>query len=106
MSEQNDNNDLLNDAATEEEIELKFPKEYRVLIHNDDYTPMEFVVSVLVDVFRKNNADATNIMLKVHKLGVGICGVFSYEIAETKVSRVHELAEKHEFPLKATMEEV
>ncbi len=80
------------------------PKQYKVVIHNDDYTPMEFVVEVLMDVFRKDEVTATQIMLNIHHQGKGICGVYSYEVAETKVVRVHELAAQYEYPLKASME--
>jgi ATP-dependent Clp protease adaptor protein ClpS len=85
---------------------LKPPVQYKVLLHNDDYTTMEFVVLVLEAVFHKGPAEATQIMLQVHKNGVGTCGIYSYEVAETKVEAVHEMARQHEFPLKASMEEV
>ena len=84
---------------------LKPPTGYKVLLHNDDYTTMEFVVYILETVFHKSPSEAMSIMLHVHKNGFGICGVFTYEIAETKVSRVHDLADQYEYPLKATMEE-
>lgn len=77
---------------------------YRVLLHNDDYTTMEFVVEVLILVFRKSPEDSVEIMLNVHHKGVGICGVYTYEISETKVDNVHALARQHGFPLKCTME--
>ncbi|MBW1723908.1 MAG: ATP-dependent Clp protease adapter ClpS [Deltaproteobacteria bacterium] len=77
---------------------------YRVLLHNDDYTTMEFVVEVLILVFRKSPEDSVEIMLNVHHKGVGICGVYTYEISETKVNNVHALARQHGFPLKCTME--
>jgi ATP-dependent Clp protease adaptor protein ClpS len=89
---------------TEEKKEVKLPKQYKVILHNDDYTPMEFVVEVLMEVFGKDELAATQIMLNVHNQGQGICGVFTYEIAETKVGRVHELAQMHQFPLHASME--
>lgn len=82
----------------------KPPSMYRVLIHNDDYTTMEFVVEVLQHVFRKPFEEATMIMLNVHKSGTGVCGLFTYEIAETKVDIVHNLARERGFPLKCTME--
>ncbi len=85
---------------------LKRPKQYKVLLHNDDYTTMEFVVYVVQTVFHKSPAEATQIMLRVHENGVGVCGVYTHEVAETKVEAVHELAEQYEFPLKASMEEV
>jgi len=90
------------DSETEEEV--KEPSMYKVLIHNDDYTSMEFVVEILLSVFNKSIEDATMTMLKVHKEGIGICGVYTYEVAETKVDTVHALAREREFPLKCTME--
>ena len=80
------------------------PPMYKVYLHNDDYTTMEFVVDVLIYVFKKIEDDAIRIMLNVHKTGIGLCGVFTYEIAETKVEQVHSLANENGFPLKCTME--
>jgi len=77
---------------------------YKVLLHNDDYTTMEFVVEVLRHVFKRSFEEATMIMLNVHRSGLGVCGVFTYEIAETKVDMVHTLARERGFPLKCTME--
>jgi ATP-dependent Clp protease adaptor protein ClpS len=91
------------DSETEEEV--KEPSMYKVLLHNDDYTSMEFVVEILLSVFNKATEDATITMLKVHKEGIGICGVYTYEVAETKVDTVHILAREREFPLKCTMEQ-
>lgn len=85
--------------------DVKEPSMYKVLLHNDDYTTMEFVVEVLMFVFNKSADDATRIMLNVHKQGVGICGVYTYEVAETKVNTVEALAKENGFPLKCTMEE-
>ena len=82
----------------------KRPSMYKVLLLNDDYTPMEFVVYVLQRFFSKSAEDATKIMLHVHQNGVGICGVFTYEVAETKVSQVMDLARQHDHPLQCTME--
>ena len=90
---------------TESEQELKKPSLYKVLLHNDDYTTMDFVVFVLQTVFHHTDQDALRIMLLVHQQGVGIAGVFTYEIAETKVAKVAQLAQEHEFPLLCTMEE-
>ncbi|ABK15745.1 ATP-dependent Clp protease adaptor protein ClpS [Syntrophobacter fumaroxidans MPOB] len=78
---------------------------YRVLLHNDDYTTMEFVVEILQSVFHKSPSEATRIMLLVHKSGTGVCGVFTAEVAETKVELVHHLARKNGFPLQCSMEE-
>lgn len=85
--------------------DLKEPPMYRVLLHNDDYTTMEFVVEILMYVFNKSVEDATRIMLNVHKIGIGICGVYTYDVAETKVSLVESLARENGHPLKCTMEE-
>ncbi|MRI58685.1 MAG: ATP-dependent Clp protease adapter ClpS [Epsilonproteobacteria bacterium] len=92
-------------TETKEITELKEPKKYKVFLLNDDYTTMDFVVDVLCDVFHKSYEEAVNIMLTIHKQGKGLCGVYTYEIAETKVDQVHRLARAHQFPLKATMEE-
>ncbi len=82
----------------------KKPSLYKVLILNDDYTPMEFVVHVLERFFNKNKQEATDIMLHVHRRGVGLCGVFTYEVAETKVNQVMDFARANEQPLQCTME--
>jgi ATP-dependent Clp protease adaptor protein ClpS len=82
----------------------KKPALYKVLLLNDDYTPMEFVVYVLERFFSKNREEATTIMLHVHQNGVGMCGIFTYDVAETKVSQVLDLARRHEHPLQCTME--
>jgi ATP-dependent Clp protease adaptor protein ClpS len=84
--------------------EVREPPLYRVLLHNDDYTTMEFVVEILVSVFRKSMTDATRIMLNVHQNGVGVCGVYTFEVAETKVETVQALARENGFPLKCSME--
>jgi ATP-dependent Clp protease adaptor protein ClpS len=85
--------------------EIREPKMYRVILHNDDYTTMDFVVEVLISIFHKPAADATRIMIDVHKKGRGICGLYTYDIAATRIARVHQLARKREFPLKCTLEE-
>ena len=77
---------------------------YRVLLHNDDYTTMEFVVEVLVHIFHTTIEGATRIMLNVHEKGIGVCGVYTFEVAETKVETVHSIARDHGFPLKCSME--
>jgi ATP-dependent Clp protease adaptor protein ClpS len=93
--------------GVEEQVEekLELPPMYKVLLHNDNYTTMEFVVEILRQVFNKDTAEATRIMLLVHKTGHGVCGVFSEDVAETKVEIVHHLAKKSGFPLRCTMEE-
>ncbi len=80
------------------------PSMYKVLLLNDDYTPMEFVVHVLESIFKKNRQEATDIMLHVHRRGVGICGIYTYEVAETKVAQVMDYARANEQPLQCTME--
>ena len=80
------------------------PSMYRVLLLNDDYTPMEFVVLILERFFHKNREEATQIMLHVHQKGIGVCGVFTYEVAETKVTQVVDFARRHQHPLQCTME--
>ena len=99
------NPDYQRDLEQQTEEELELPPMYKVLLHNDDYTTMEFVVEVLQQIFHKNAAEATRIMLLVHKTGLGVCGVFSEDVAETKVEIVHHLARKSGFPLRCTMEE-
>jgi ATP-dependent Clp protease adaptor protein ClpS len=91
-------------VITRTETKTKKPSLYKVLLLNDDYTPMEFVVHVLERFFNKGREDATRIMLHVHQKGVGICGVFTYEVAETKVTQVMEFARNHQHPLQCTME--
>jgi ATP-dependent Clp protease adaptor protein ClpS len=80
------------------------PSLYKVLMLNDDYTPMEFVVHVLERFFSKNRDEATRIMMHVHRRGVGICGVYTYEVAETKVTQVMDFARQHQHPLQCTLE--
>ena len=82
----------------------KKPSMYKVLLLNDDYTPMEFVVTILEKFFNKNKQESTDIMLHVHRRGVGVCGVFTYEVAETKVAQVMDFARANEQPLQCTME--
>ena len=91
-------------VVTRTQPKVKKPSLYRVLLLNDDYTPMEFVVHVLQRFFQKNRDDATRIMLHVHNHGVGECGVFTYEVAETKVSQVMDFARQNQHPLQCVME--
>ncbi|MDQ1339138.1 MAG: ATP-dependent Clp protease adaptor protein ClpS [Campylobacterota bacterium] len=93
------------DLETINEISLKYPKKYKVLILNDDYTSMEFVIDVLMSIFHKSYQEAEAIMLEVHKKDKGVCGVYTHEIAETKVMQVHKKARDSGFPLRAEMEE-
>ncbi len=83
---------------------VKKPSMYKVLLLNDDYTPMEFVVTVLQKFFRKTHEEATSIMLHVHQRGVGVCGVFPYDVAESKATQVIDFARQHQHPLQCTLE--
>ena len=91
-------------VATRTRAKAKKPSLYKVLMLNDDYTPMEFVVLVLQSFFRMSIEDATRVMLHVHQRGVGVCGIFPYEVAETKVAQVMDFARKNEHPLQCTLE--
>lgn len=93
-------------VSTKERTDTQEPPLYKVLLHNDDYTTMEFVVAVLENVFHKSNAEATRIMLNVHNDGVGVAGIYTKEVGETKVSVVHELAQKNNFPLRCSLETI
>src|SRR5579863_9057929 len=94
-----DDGDVITEVEKKTKQKLQRPKLYKVLLLNDDYTTMEFVVALLVHVFHHDEAGANAIMLHIHKNGVGVAGVYTYEVAETKVAMVLELAEKAEFPL-------
>lgn len=98
------NPELEEDVVSEVRDDIDEPSMYKVLLHNDDYTTMEFVVEILMLVFKKSPEDAVRIMLNVHHKGIGICGVYTYEVSETKKNVVHSLARQHGFPLKCTME--
>jgi ATP-dependent Clp protease adaptor protein ClpS len=103
-----DNHDLHGERdgalAFDRAPKLKQPQRYKVLVHNDDYTTMEFVVMVLEVVFHRPEPDAVRIMLHVHKEGAGVAGVYSYEVAEARIAKAARLAREHEFPLRCTME--
>ena len=92
-------------VATKTRSRTKKPKQYKVLMLNDDYTPMEFVVMVLKRFFRMDLEQATQVMLHVHQRGVGVCGVFPYEVAETKVTQVMDYARANQHPLQCTLQE-
>jgi len=94
------------DEEVEIELALDEPIQYKVLLHNDDYTSMDFVIEVLMGIFHKNLQEAEEIMIEVHKAGRGTCGIYTYEIAETKVHQVKALSKTNGFPLLATLEEV
>lgn len=104
----NDRDQRIDDAGTDmvtkTRTKTKKPSLYKVLLLNDDYTPMEFVVYILERVFNKPPEDAMKIMLHVHQKGVGVCGVFTFEVAETKVTQVMNFAKEHDHPLQCTME--
>ena len=95
---------LEDETLSEIQDDVQEPPLYKVMLLNDDYTTMEFVVEVLMGVFSKSIEEATRIMLNVHHQGFGLCGVYTFETAETKVETVHSLAREHSFPLKCTME--
>ncbi|MEE2667320.1 MAG: ATP-dependent Clp protease adapter ClpS [Pseudomonadota bacterium] len=104
MSNLENQNQNDSEPNLETKKKLKKPSLYKVILLNDDYTPMEFVIFLLQKFFHKNNDEATKIMLHVHQNGIGVCGVFSFEIAETKVIQVLESSRKNEHPLQCTME--
>ena len=109
MAADNDNINSKDDApehgvAVKTRTKTKKPSMYKVLMLNDDYTPMEFVIHVLEQFFNKAHEEATQIMLHVHQKGVGTCGVYTYEIAETKVNQTMDLAQQHQHPLQCTIE--
>ena len=92
------------DTDLRERQKTRKPRRYRVLLHNDDFTTMDFVVDVLTDFFHKTRTEATQIMLEVHRKGVGVAGVYTYDVAQTKVTQVTERARSEGMPLKCTME--
>jgi ATP-dependent Clp protease adaptor protein ClpS len=106
MSDQDKSNDDIptNGVVVQTRTKTKRPSMYKVLMLNDDYTPMEFVVHCLERFFSKSREEATQIMLHVHRRGVGICGVFTYEVAETKVAQVTDFARRSQHPLRCTLE--
>ena len=93
------------ELETINEISLKYPKKYKVFLLNDDYTSMEFVIDILMSIFHKNYQEAETIMMHVHERGKGVCGIYTHEIAETKVAQVHQRARDNGFPLRAQMED-
>ncbi len=93
------------ESEFDEQLEIREPRLYKVMLLNDDYTSMDFVTMILMEVFHQNSQKANAIMYKIHEEGSGLCGVYTYEIAETKIAQVHALAKEHQFPLRATMEE-
>ena len=103
-SDRDDGDGTNTGVATRTRAKTKKPTPYRVLMLNDDYTPMEFVVLVLQRFFKMDMEEATRVMLQVHQRGVGVCGVFSYEVAETKVAQVLDFARQNQHPLQCTLE--
>lgn len=91
-------------VATKTRPKTKKPSMYRVILMNDDYTPMEFVVMILMGIFQKSQEEATQVMLNVHQNGIGVCGVYTFEVAETKVAQVLDAAKRGQHPLKCTLE--
>ncbi|MGE4504308.1 MAG: ATP-dependent Clp protease adaptor ClpS [Desulfovibrionaceae bacterium] len=102
MPKTRSDNDSQTELLTGEEV--REPRRYKVLLHNDDYTTMDFVVEVLVRIFRKSESEATIIMLAVHNEGVGLCGIYPFEVAETKVETVRAMAKNAGYPLRCSME--
>ncbi|MCL1893015.1 MAG: ATP-dependent Clp protease adaptor ClpS [Holophagaceae bacterium] len=95
---------ILTGTETDVSERIQLPRQYRVVLHNDNFTTRDFVVYILQEIFRKSEADAVGIMLSVHNKGIGVAGVYSFQVAETKVEQVRQLAERHEFPLLCTCE--
>jgi len=104
MGDNDSNRGQSSDVLVKPRTETKKPGMYKVLLLNDDYTPMEFVVHILEKFFNKNRQESTDIMLHIHRRGVGVCGVFTFEVAETKVQQVMDFAGGNEQPLQCTME--
>ena len=104
MSQTNENvrGSALMETRTEHRVQR--PRMWRVLLHNDDYTTQEFVVWVLETVFQKSHAEAFAVMMSVHRSGLGVAGIFTHDVAETKMKKTQQLAEEHEYPLLVTME--
>lgn len=99
-------NDVQDGVISEQRREVKEPPMFKVLLHNDDYTSMDFVILILESVFHKRAEDATRIMLNVHQQGVGVAGVYTRDMAETKIALVHDLARHQEYPLKCSLEQM
>ena len=104
ISDDGDTDGPTTGVVTQSKPKAKKPSMYKVIMLNDDYTPMEFVVMILERFFNKNHEEASQIMLHVHQKGVGVCGVYTYELGETKVTQVMDLARQHQHPLQCTLE--
>ena len=104
MTDQNQHYEEEGGTTTIEKKKVQLPRKYKVLLHNDDYTTMEFVIFILQNVFHKSLMEAEEIMLAVHRTGVGVCGVYTHEIAESKAKKVERLAREHSHPLLCSIE--
>lgn len=104
MTKNNHQHDEEGGVATITKKKVQLPKKYKVLLHNDDYTTMEFVIFILQSVFHKTIVEAESIMLEVHRKGIGLCGIYTYDIAETKAQKVQNLAQEHGHPLLCSIE--
>ena len=104
MTDHNPKHDEEGGTATITRKKVQLPKKYKVLLHNDDYTTMEFVIYILQSVFHKQIAEAERIMIQVHRNGIGVCGVYTHEIAESKAKKVERMAKEHSHPLLCTIE--
>lgn len=104
MTNQDHNDEDEGGTATIIKHKIELPKKYKVLLHNDDYTTMEFVIYILQGVFHKTIDEAEKIMMEVHKNGIGLCGIYTFEIAESKAKKVERLAREHSHPLMCTIE--
>lgn len=93
------------DIKEENKLDIRKPKLYKVLMHNDDYTTMDFVIEVLTKIFKKGAIEATQIMYDVHRKGIGVAGIYTYDIAKTKLNQAMDMAEKRGFPFKLSMQE-
>lgn len=102
--DEGDDDGLERGVATKTREKTKKPSMYRVILMNDDYTPMEFVISILMGIFKKSQEEATQVMLNVHQTGIGTCGVYTFEVAETKVAQVMDAAKRNMHPLQCTLE--
>lgn len=105
MSDWDHDNENDHGVITEKKTRLKKPSMYKVLLHNDDYTTMEFVVLVLRMIFMKSEPEANKIMMAVHQAGIGVAGIYTYEVAEAKANKVIQLARENDYPLLCTVEE-
>lgn len=106
MSRENTYNSFADETETAQDTDVREPSMYRVIMHNDHYTTMQFVIEVIMTVFHKSEEEASRLMLQIHNAGSAVCGVYIFDIAQTKVNHVHKLAKRAGFPLKCTLEEV